>query len=105
MLLAWMAERLNLGSRGHLAWLRQQRGKSPHAAPANQRRLRRPNLINCYAGTCATLTLLACGHLTNGRQSWRFAAPHLYRAGLEQPQQMISEIAFYSRSNCCMLRG
>jgi hypothetical protein len=40
MPLAWIAERLNMGSRGHLAWLLQQRGKSRHAAPANQRLLR-----------------------------------------------------------------
>ena len=38
--LAWTAERLNLGTRGHLAWWRQQRGQSRHAAPANQRLLR-----------------------------------------------------------------
>ena len=31
------AERLNLGTRGHLAWLLQQRGKSRLAASANQR--------------------------------------------------------------------
>ncbi len=35
--LAWVAERLNLGTRGHLARLLQQRGKSQPAAPANQR--------------------------------------------------------------------
>jgi len=37
MPLAWIAERLNLATRGHLAWLLRQRGKSRHAAPANQR--------------------------------------------------------------------
>ena len=37
MPLAWIAERLNLGTRGHLAWLLQQRGKSQPAAPASQR--------------------------------------------------------------------
>ena len=37
MPLAWIAERLNMGTRGHLAWLLQQRGKSQPAAPANQR--------------------------------------------------------------------
>ena len=40
MPLAWIAERLHRGSRGHLAWLRQRRGKSRHAAPADQRLLR-----------------------------------------------------------------
>ena len=40
MPLAWIVERLNLGTRGHLAWLLQQRGKSQPAAPANQRLLR-----------------------------------------------------------------
>jgi len=40
MPLAWIAERLNLGTRGHLAWLLQQRGKSRHAAPTSQRLLR-----------------------------------------------------------------
>ncbi len=41
MPLVWIAERLNMGTRGHLAWLLQQRGKGRHAAPANQRLLRR----------------------------------------------------------------
>jgi len=36
MPLAWIAERLSMGSRGHLAWLLQQRGKSPLAAPTGQ---------------------------------------------------------------------
>jgi hypothetical protein len=36
MPLAWIAERLNMGSRGHLAWLLQQCGASRHSAPANQ---------------------------------------------------------------------
>ena len=36
MPLAWIAERLSMGSRGHLAWLLQQRGKSRHATPADQ---------------------------------------------------------------------
>ena len=40
MPLAWIAERLNLGPRGHLAWLLQQRGTRRPAAPANQRLLR-----------------------------------------------------------------
>jgi hypothetical protein len=40
MPLAWIAERVNMGTRGHLAWLLQQRGKNRHAAPANQRLLR-----------------------------------------------------------------
>ena len=40
MPLAWIAERLHMGSRGHLAWLLQRRGKSRHAAPADQRLLR-----------------------------------------------------------------
>jgi hypothetical protein len=38
--LAWIAERLNMGTRGHLAWLLQQWGKSRRAAPANQNLLR-----------------------------------------------------------------
>jgi len=37
--LAWIADRLNLGTRGHLAWLLPQRGKS-RLAPTNQRLLR-----------------------------------------------------------------
>ena len=41
MPLAWIAERLNMGTRGHLAWLLQQRGKSRPAAPANQGLLRK----------------------------------------------------------------
>jgi hypothetical protein len=40
MPLAWIAERLNMGSRGHLAWLLQQRGASRHSAPADQCLLR-----------------------------------------------------------------
>ncbi len=36
MPLAWIAERLNMGSRGHLAWLLQRRAGSRLAAPANQ---------------------------------------------------------------------
>ena len=40
MPLAWIAKRLNLGTRGHLPWLLQQRDKSRPAAPANQRLLR-----------------------------------------------------------------
>jgi hypothetical protein len=40
MPLAWIAERLNMGTRGHLAWLLQQRGKSRPAAPASQSLLR-----------------------------------------------------------------
>ena len=39
MPLAWMAARLNLGSRGHLAWLLQQRGSGRLAAPTDQRLL------------------------------------------------------------------
>ena len=35
MPLAWIAERLHMGSRGHLAWLLQRRGKSRHAAPTD----------------------------------------------------------------------
>ena len=41
MPLAWVAERLNMGTRGHLAWLLQQQGKSRPAAPANQNLLRK----------------------------------------------------------------
>ena len=41
MPLAWVAERLNMGTRGHLAWLLQQQGKSRSAAPANQNLLRK----------------------------------------------------------------
>ena len=40
MPLAWIAERLNLGSRGHLAWLLQQRGASGHSGPTDQCLLR-----------------------------------------------------------------
>jgi hypothetical protein len=39
MPLAWIAARLNMGSRGHLAWLLQQRGSGRLAAPADQRLL------------------------------------------------------------------
>ena len=34
--LAWIAERLNLGTRGHLAWLPHYRGQSRLAVPADQ---------------------------------------------------------------------
>ena len=40
MPLAWIAERLNMGTRGHLAWLLQHRGQSRLAAPADQCLLR-----------------------------------------------------------------
>ena len=40
MPLAWIAARLNLGSRGHLAWLLQQRGAIRHSASADQGLLR-----------------------------------------------------------------
>ena len=40
MPLAWIAERLNMGSRGHLAWLLQQRGASGHSGPTDQCLLR-----------------------------------------------------------------
>ena len=40
MPLAWIAERLNMGSRGHLAWLLQKCGASPHSVPANECLLR-----------------------------------------------------------------
>ncbi len=36
MPLAWVAERLSMGSRGHLAWLLQQRGASRLAPPTDQ---------------------------------------------------------------------
>ena len=36
MPLAWIAERLNLGTRGHLAWLLQRRGQSRPTAPVDQ---------------------------------------------------------------------
>ena len=36
MPLAWVAERLSLGTRGHLAWLLQQRGKSRLAVTSDQ---------------------------------------------------------------------
>ena len=36
MPLAWIAARLNMGSRGHLAWLLQQRGSGRLAAPTDQ---------------------------------------------------------------------
>ncbi len=40
MPLAWIAERLQMGSRGHLAWLLQRRGKSRVSAPTDQCLLR-----------------------------------------------------------------
>src|ERR1035441_6049878 len=40
MPLAWIAERLNMGTRGHLAWLLQHRGQSRLAAPVAQCLLR-----------------------------------------------------------------
>ena len=36
MPLAWIAERLNMGTRGHLAWLLQGRGSGRRAAPTDQ---------------------------------------------------------------------
>ena len=36
MPLAWIAERLNMDSRGHLAWLLHHRGQSRLAVPADQ---------------------------------------------------------------------
>jgi hypothetical protein len=36
MPLAWIAARLNMGTRGHLAWLLQQRGSGWRAAPTDQ---------------------------------------------------------------------
>ena len=36
MPLAWIAERLSMGTRGHLAWLLQHRDQSRLAAPADQ---------------------------------------------------------------------
>jgi hypothetical protein len=39
MPLAWIAARLNMGSRGHLAWLLQQRGSGRLATPTDQRLL------------------------------------------------------------------
>jgi hypothetical protein len=40
MPLAWIAERLQMGSRGHLAWLLQQRGQSRISASTDQCLLR-----------------------------------------------------------------
>jgi hypothetical protein len=40
MPLAWIAERLNLGTRGRLAWLLDHRGQSRPAVPADQGLLR-----------------------------------------------------------------
>ena len=40
MPLAWIAERLNMGSGGHLAWLLQQRGASGHSGLTDQCLLR-----------------------------------------------------------------
>jgi hypothetical protein len=37
MPLAWIAARLNMASRGHLAWLLQQRGRGRLTAPTEQR--------------------------------------------------------------------
>jgi hypothetical protein len=34
--LAWIAERLNIGKRGHLAWLLEQSGKGRLAASTDQ---------------------------------------------------------------------
>ena len=48
MPLAWIAERLNMGSRGHLAWLLQRRGQSPLSAPADQCLLKYDNLIDPF---------------------------------------------------------
>jgi hypothetical protein len=39
MPLAWIAERLNLGPRGHLAWLLERHGQSRLTAPVDQRLL------------------------------------------------------------------
>ena len=36
MPLAWIAERLSMGTRGYLAWLLQRRGDSRRAAPSDQ---------------------------------------------------------------------
>ena len=36
MPLAWIAARLNMGTRGHLAWLLQQRGSGPAGATTDQ---------------------------------------------------------------------
>ena len=36
MPLGWIAGRLQMGARGHLAWLLQQRGKSRLGTPADQ---------------------------------------------------------------------
>jgi hypothetical protein len=36
MPLAWIAERLGMGSRGHLAWLLQQRRRGGRVAPTSQ---------------------------------------------------------------------
>ena len=36
MPLAWIAERLHMGTRGHLAWLLQRRGQSRRTAPVDQ---------------------------------------------------------------------
>jgi hypothetical protein len=41
MPLAWIAQRLHMGSRGHLAWLLQGRGSDRLAAPAGQCLLKR----------------------------------------------------------------
>ena len=40
MPLAWIAERLTMGTRGHLAWLLQRRDQDQLAAPADQCLLR-----------------------------------------------------------------
>jgi hypothetical protein len=39
--LRWIAERLHIGARGHLAWLLPRRGKSRLTAPTKQCLLRR----------------------------------------------------------------
>jgi hypothetical protein len=40
MPLAWIAERLSMGSQGHLAWLLQRRAEGGLAASTGQGRLR-----------------------------------------------------------------
>lgn len=46
MPLAWVAERLSMGSRGYLAWLLSRQGKSARAEATNQGLLEYDNLIN-----------------------------------------------------------
>jgi hypothetical protein len=57
MPLAWIAERLNMGSRGHLAWLLQRRGQNRLSAPADQCLLAKQNASHWPCGSCVAHTV------------------------------------------------